>query len=149
PCWRPTGSWRSSGAPMPPESFVRCSRRTCSSRRPTPGRPRRSSTAPTETTSIPAPTERAVFPRPHRSHAQHPEPPMSPAIASTLILRELRAMRREVDAYPNDGAPWRLLQGLPNSGGTLVLHCAGNLQHYVGAVLGVTRYVPDRPAEVS
>ena len=74
---------------------------------------------------------------------------MSPAIASTLILRELRAMRREVDAYPNDGAPWRMLPGLPNSGGTLVLHCAGNLQHFVGAVLGGTGYVRDRAAEFS
>ncbi len=58
-------------------------------------------------------------------------------------------MHREVDAYPNDGAPWRMMPGLPNSGGTLVLHCAGNLQHYIGAVLGGTGYVRDRPAEFS
>ena len=56
-------------------------------------------------------------------------------------------MRREVDAYPNDGAPWRMMPGIPNAGGTLVLHCAGNLQHYIGAVLGRTGYVRDRAAE--
>lgn len=58
-------------------------------------------------------------------------------------------MRREVDAYPNDGAPWRMMPGISNSGGTLVLHCAGNLQHYIGAVLGGTGYVRDREAEFS
>ena len=31
---------------------------------------------------------------------------------------------------------WALPPGLPNSGSTLALHVAGNLRHYVGAVLG-------------
>jgi hypothetical protein len=31
--------------------------------------------------------------------------------------------------------------------GTLVLHLAGNIQHYLGARLGDTGYVRDRPAE--
>ena len=31
--------------------------------------------------------------------------------------------------------------------GTLVLHLAGNLQHYLGARLGQTGYLRDRPAE--
>jgi hypothetical protein len=74
---------------------------------------------------------------------------MTAAIASTVILRELRALRREIEAYPDDETPWRVPPGIANPGGTLALHCAGNLQHYVGAVLGGTGYVRDRPAEFS
>lgn len=41
------------------------------------------------------------------------------------------------------------MPGLPNSGGTLALHLAGNLQHYIGARLGGTGYVRNRDAEFS
>lgn len=74
---------------------------------------------------------------------------MNAETASTVILRELRALRREIEAYPDDEAPWRVPPGISNPGGTLALHCAGNLQHYVGAVLGGTGYVRDRAAEFS
>jgi hypothetical protein len=65
------------------------------------------------------------------------------------ILRELEALEREIAAYPDDRAPWAALAGAPNSGGTLALHCAGNLRHFIGAVLGGTGYVRDRVAEFS
>ena len=68
-------------------------------------------------------------------------------IVQAMLLRELAAVRRSVEAYPDDASIWRLPAGLPNSAGTLVLHLAGNLQHYVGAVLGDTGYRRDRPAE--
>lgn len=58
-------------------------------------------------------------------------------------------MRREVEAYPDDATLWFTPPGIANPGGTLALHCAGNLQHYVGAVLGGTGYVRDRAAEFS
>lgn len=64
-----------------------------------------------------------------------------------ILCRELRAMRRSVEAYPDDDAPWAERPGLPNAGGTLVLHAAGNLQHFLGAVLGGTGYRRDRDAE--
>jgi hypothetical protein len=64
-----------------------------------------------------------------------------------LLVRDLEAARREVAAYADDAQPWRLLPGLPNSGGTLVLHMAGNLRHFIGAVLGGSGYVRDRDAE--
>jgi Protein of unknown function (DUF664) len=66
---------------------------------------------------------------------------------SAVLLRELAALRRAVEAYPDDDAPWRLPPGLPNAGGTLALHVAGNLRHYVGAVLGGSGYLRDRDAE--
>lgn len=72
--------------------------------------------------------------------------PLITTIAA-LLLRELAAIRRSVEAYPDDAAPWVQHPGLPNAGGTLVLHVTGNLQHYFGAMLGGSAYVRDRPAE--
>ena len=65
----------------------------------------------------------------------------------SVLARDLRAVAREVDAYPDDEALWRTAPGITNSAGTLALHLAGNLQHFVGAVLGRTGYIRDREAE--
>ena len=65
----------------------------------------------------------------------------------SVLLRELAALRRSVEAYPDDASLWAAPPGAPNAGGTLALHLAGNLQHYVGAVLGGSGYVRDRDAE--
>lgn len=69
------------------------------------------------------------------------------AAVQTMLLREIAAVGRSVEAYPDDASLWALPEGLPNSGGTLVLHLLGNLQHYVGALLGGSGYRRDRPAE--
>jgi uncharacterized damage-inducible protein DinB len=66
-----------------------------------------------------------------------------------MLLRELAGVRRTVEAYPDDASVWTTIPGLPNAGGTLVLHLAGNLQHYLGAVLGRSGYQRDRGAEFS
>ena len=72
---------------------------------------------------------------------------MLPSTIHAVLRRELAALRRSVEAYPDDASLWAEPAGLPNSGGTLVLHLAGNLQHYVGAVLGASGYRRDRDAE--
>lgn len=64
-----------------------------------------------------------------------------------VLTRDLRAVAREIDAYPDDETLWRTAPGVPNSAGTLALHLAGNLEHFIGAVLGGTGYVRDREAE--
>ena len=66
---------------------------------------------------------------------------------AAILDRDLRTLRREVEAYPDDRALWQEVSGISNVAGTLVLHLAGNLQHYVGARLGQTGYVRDRSAE--
>ena len=66
---------------------------------------------------------------------------------AAVFDRDLRALAREVEAYPEEQALWQLPPGAVNSAGTLALHLAGNVQHYLGAVLGGTGYVRDRPAE--
>jgi hypothetical protein len=68
-------------------------------------------------------------------------------IVQAMLLRELAAVQRSVEAYPDDASLWALPNGLPNAGGTIVLHLAGNLQHYVGTILGGSDYKRDRPAE--
>jgi hypothetical protein len=72
---------------------------------------------------------------------------MTGPVIAAVIRRELRALERELNAYQSEDQVWRLPPGLPNSGGTLALHAAGNLLHFVGAVLGGTSYVRDRDAE--
>ena len=67
----------------------------------------------------------------------------------TVILRELRALQREIAAYPNDESLWEVRDGIPNSAGNLSLHLAGNLRHFIGAVLGGSGYQRDRNLEFS
>ena len=69
------------------------------------------------------------------------------AAIAAILDRDLQALRREVEAYPDDHALWQSVPGIVNTAGTLVLHLTGNIQHYLGACLGGTGYVRDRPAE--
>jgi Protein of unknown function (DUF1572) len=66
-----------------------------------------------------------------------------------LFLREISTLERELDLYPDRASIWKDLPGLPNSTGTLVLHLAGNLQHFIGTTLGQTGYVRNRDLEFS
>ena len=66
-----------------------------------------------------------------------------------LLVREIDTLVREVSLMPTDESLWQTIGGVTNSVGTLALHCAGNLQHYVGAHLGRSGYVRDRPREFS
>jgi hypothetical protein len=69
------------------------------------------------------------------------------ADVAAILDRDLRTLAREVEAYPDERDLWRLPPGVPNSGGTLALHLAGNIRHYLGARIAGTGYVRDRPAE--
>lgn len=66
---------------------------------------------------------------------------------TTLLVRELKAFARELDLYPDDASVWKTTPGITNSTGNLALHVAGNLQHFIGAVLGGTGYVRNRELE--
>ncbi|MCC6928213.1 MAG: DUF1572 family protein [Gemmatimonadaceae bacterium] len=68
---------------------------------------------------------------------------------SLVFARDLNALRAEVLAYPDDASVWAAPSGVPNAGGTLVLHLCGNMRHFVGAGLGNSGYVRDREAEFS
>jgi hypothetical protein len=75
--------------------------------------------------------------------------PLLVQAVGSLLDRELRTLQREVEAYPDERDLWREVPGLPNVGGTLALHLAGNIQHYFGHHLGKSSYVRNRPAEFS
>lgn len=65
----------------------------------------------------------------------------------TILVRDLAALARELEAYPSDEAVWATPPGAPNSAGTLALHLAGNLHHYFGAALGGSEYRRNREEE--
>lgn len=64
-----------------------------------------------------------------------------------MISRELTSLKAELAAYQEEGDIWKVVPGISNSAGTLALHLAGNLQHFIGAILGKSGYVRDRDAE--
>src|SRR5213596_1597822 len=64
-----------------------------------------------------------------------------------ILARDLRALRREIESFGDEGDVWRVPPGISNSAGTLALHLAGNIRYYIGTVLGGTGYVRDRDAE--
>jgi hypothetical protein len=68
---------------------------------------------------------------------------------SRLLTRELSAFSRELDLFPDESLIWEIVPGIINSAGTLTLHVCGNLQYYVGTILGNTGYVRNRGLEFS
>ncbi|UCC82754.1 MAG: DUF1572 family protein [Gemmatimonadota bacterium] len=64
-----------------------------------------------------------------------------------VMARDLGALGAQIEAYADERDIWKLVPGIENSAGTLALHLAGNIQHYIGAQLGGTGYVRDRDAE--
>jgi hypothetical protein len=73
-------------------------------------------------------------------------------LANTIaifLVRELEGFQRELELFPDDQSVWKTVPGVTNSAGNLALHLAGNLQYYVGAVLGGTHYIRNREDEFS
>lgn len=64
-----------------------------------------------------------------------------------LFIRDIDRLIKEVELYPDDQALWIKPEGINNSAGTLALHLVGNLNYFIGSVLGHTGYVRDRDAE--
>lgn len=60
---------------------------------------------------------------------------------------DLNKVKSEISAYSNEAELWLTPNQAHNSAGNLCLHIAGNLQHFIGAVLGKTNYVRDRENE--
>ena len=64
-----------------------------------------------------------------------------------ILTRDLQSFRRELELFPDPSRLGAVLPGVSNSAANLALHVAGNLQHFLGAVLGGSGYVRDRDAE--
>lgn len=68
---------------------------------------------------------------------------------SKIILRDLDVLEKEIALYPTTDSIWMVKGEIKNSAGNLALHLCGNLQHFIGAVLGNSGYIRDREKEFS
>ncbi|OOV20592.1 DinB family protein [Flavobacterium sp. LM4] len=66
-----------------------------------------------------------------------------------LFNRDLNKLKAEIELYETDSQLWLIDKNISNSAGNLCLHLIGNLNTYIGAELGKTGYVRDRPLEFS
>jgi uncharacterized damage-inducible protein DinB len=73
--------------------------------------------------------------------------PTLTSILTTQMVRELETFIREIEAFPSDDSVWHTRRGVTNSAGNLALHVCGNLQDFVGRVLGGTSFVRHRDQE--
>lgn len=67
----------------------------------------------------------------------------------SLYDRDLKALRNEIESYPDDASVWKKTPGISNPVGNVFLHLMGNLNTFLGAVYANTGYVRDRPLEFS
>ncbi|MCB0398686.1 MAG: DinB family protein [Winogradskyella sp.] len=73
-------------------------------------------------------------------------------LTSTLIKlfsRDLEKLKQEIEAYKEEEKLWIVTKEISNSTGNLCLHIIGNLNHFIGAVLGNTGYIRQRDLEFS
>ena len=66
-----------------------------------------------------------------------------------LFTRDLARLEKEIKEYTSQESLWLTSKGVNNSSGNLCLHLCGNLQHYIGNVLGNSGYKRNRKAEFS
>ncbi len=70
-------------------------------------------------------------------------------ILGNLFIRDLDKLKTEITSYKKEDNLWKISGEILNSAGNLCLHLCGNLQHFVGAVLGDSGYVRKRDEEFS
>ena len=66
-----------------------------------------------------------------------------------LLSRDLNKLKEELSAYDDETLIWKIDKNISNSAGNLCLHIIGNLNHFIGAVLGNTGYQRNREQEFS
>lgn len=73
-------------------------------------------------------------------------------LTTTLIKlfdRDLEKLKQEIEAYKSEEDLWIVTNEISNSAGNLCLHLIGNVNHFIGAVLGNTGYIRQRDLEFS
>ncbi|MBT1703288.1 DinB family protein [Chryseosolibacter indicus] len=66
-----------------------------------------------------------------------------------LFDRDLDKLAVEISLYDDKSSIWKITGDIKNPAGNLCLHLCGNLQHYIGKVLGGTDYKRNRDYEFS
>ena len=70
-------------------------------------------------------------------------------IIQKLLKRDLEKLKTEISSFKDEKNLWKISGDVKNSAGNLCLHLCGNLQHFVGGVLGNSGYVRHRDEEFS
>jgi len=70
-------------------------------------------------------------------------------ILGNLFIRDLEKLKTEITSYKAEENIRKISGEILNSAGNLSLHICGNLQHFVGAVLGNSGYIRKRDEEFS
>ncbi len=68
---------------------------------------------------------------------------------ATQYEAALLQLKNEINSYTHKEHVWEVKNQISNSGGALTLHLLGNINHFIGAVLGNTGYVRQRDKEFS
>ncbi len=71
------------------------------------------------------------------------------ASLQNVLLRDLNKLESELMLYPTEPSVWKTDKSIKNPAGNLCLHLCGNLQYFIGTVLGKTGYVRNRELEFS
>jgi uncharacterized damage-inducible protein DinB len=66
-----------------------------------------------------------------------------------IFHHDLEKLKTEITSFKDEKKIWVISGDIKNSAGNLCLHLCGNLQHFVGAVLGSSGYIRNRDAEFS
>ena len=61
--------------------------------------------------------------------------------------RDILKIKNEITAYKDESSLWITGGNINNSAGNLCLHLIGNLNHFIGAVLGKNGYIRKRDDE--
>ncbi|MFH6997274.1 DinB family protein [Flavobacterium sp. FlaQc-57] len=67
----------------------------------------------------------------------------------SLFNRDLNKLKVEIESYQNESQIWIIDKNISNSAGNLCLHLIGNINTYIGAEIGTTGYIRNRPLEFS
>lgn len=66
-----------------------------------------------------------------------------------LFRRDLEKLKLEISQYQHEQHLWKTESNIANSAGNLCLHLVGNLNHFIGTILGGSAYVRQREREFS
>lgn len=66
-----------------------------------------------------------------------------------LYNRDILKLKDEISKYKDEKILWQTSAAISNSAGNLCLHLVGNLNHFIGAVLGTSGYKRERDKEFS
>ncbi len=64
-----------------------------------------------------------------------------------VFIKDLEKLKDEIALYRHEQNLWKIEKEIANSAGNLCLHLVGNLNHFIGTVIGKTGYVRNRDAE--